>query len=135
MRWDRMLAVALGGLVMSALAFALYCYGPSASWFPGCLFHRMTGFDCPGCGMTRASHAALHGRFGEAFRFNPVGIVLLPAAILGLGLELAGWMRGKALPFRFRLGGRWAWGVFGLLTAFWVFRNIPAWPFTLLAPP
>ena len=28
--------------------------------------------------MTRAAHAALHGRFGEAFRFNPLGMILLP---------------------------------------------------------
>ena len=135
MRRDRALAVALGVLSASLLAFLLYCSVPAASWLPGCLFHRVTGFDCPGCGMTRATHAALHGRIGEAFRFNPVGMVLLPDAMIGLGLELAGWLRGKPLPIRFRIGGRWAWGVLGVLMAFWVFRNIPAWPFTLLAPP
>lgn len=135
MRGNRALALALGVLSASLLAFLLYRSGPSASWLPGCLFHRVTGLDCPGCGMTRATYAAMHGRIGEAFRFNPVGMVLLPAAMIGLGLELAGWLRGKPLPVRFRIGGRWAWGVFGVLMAFWVFRNIPAWPFTLLAPP
>jgi hypothetical protein len=135
MRGDRALALALGVLSASLLAFLLYHSGPAAPWLPGCLFHRVTGFDCPGCGMTRATHAALHGRIGEAFRFNAVGMVLLPAAMIGLGLELAGWIRGKPLPIRFRIGGRWAWGVFGVLMAFWVFRNVPVWPFTLLAPP
>jgi hypothetical protein len=122
-------------LAISGLAFALYQSGPSASWMPGCLFHRMTGLNCPGCGMTRAAYAVLHGNFGEAFRLNPMGMVLLPAALLGLGLELAGWMRGKPLPFRFRIGGRWAWGVLGMVLVFWVIRNIPEWPFTLLSPP
>jgi hypothetical protein len=135
MRGDRALALALGALSALLLAFLLYRSGPAASWLPGCLFHRVTGFDCPGCGMTRAAHAALHGRIGEAFRFNPLGMVLLPAAMIGLGLELAGWLRGRPLPVRFRIGGRWAWGVLGVLMAFWVLRNIPAWPFTLLAPP
>ena len=135
MRGDRALAVLLGCLGGGLLALLLYWHGPSASWLPDCLFHRMTGFDCPGCGMTRAAHAALHGRFGEAFRFNPLGMVLFPAVLVGLALELVAWVCGSALPLRFRIGARWGWGVFGLLMAFWVFRNIPAWPFTLLAPP
>ncbi len=85
--------------------------------------------------MTRAAHATLHGRFAEAFRFNPVGMVLFPAALLGIGLEWIAWARGKSLPERFRIGGRWAWGIVGVLLVFWVLRNIPVWPFTLLAPP
>jgi hypothetical protein len=135
MRADRVWAVVLGMLVVSLLAFALYRFGPSASFFPGCLFHRLTGLQCPGCGMTRAAYATLHGRLGEAFRFNPVGMVLFPAALVGMGLELIGWVRGKPLPPRFRVGGRWAWGIAGVLLVFWILRNIPVWPFTLLAPP
>ena len=135
MHANRALALAVGACAVLLLAFSLYHFGPSAPWFPGCLFHQLTGLDCPGCGMTRAVHATLHGRFGEAFRFNPVGMVLFPAALLGIGLELVGWARGKPLPVRFRIGGRWAWAIFGGLLVFWVLRNIPLWPFTLLAPP
>lgn len=127
--------VVLGLCIALLLAFALYRLGPSARWFPGCLLHKLTGLDCPGCGMTRAVHATLHGRLGEAFRFNPVGMVLLPAALIGLGLELLGWVRGKPLPLQFRAGGRWGWWIVGGLLVFWILRNIPTWPFTLLAPP
>jgi len=85
--------------------------------------------------MTRAVHAVLHGRLAEAFRFNQVGMVLFPAALLGIGLELIGWVRGEPLPFRFRAGGRWGWGIAITLLVFWVLRNIPVWPCTLLSPP
>lgn len=126
----------LAGLAAAGVAvFLLYRYGPHAAWLPGCLFHKLTGFDCPGCGMTRATHAAAHGRLGEALRFNPLGMILLPAAMVGLGLEILGWVRGKPLPIRFRIGGKWAWGIVWLVGAFWLFRNIPAWPFSLLAIP
>ena len=135
MRWDRALALTLGLLFAVFLAWLLYQNGPSAAWLPGCLFHRWTGFDCPGCGMTRAANATLHGRFGEAFRFNPLGMVLLPAALLGLGLESIGWVRDRPPPVKFRIGGRWAWWLLAVLLAFWVLRNVPLWPFTLLAPP
>lgn len=135
MRVGRLLVVVLGCCIALLLAFVLYQMGPSARWFPGCLLYKLTGLNCPGCGMTRAVHASLHGRLGEAFRLNPVGMVLLPAALIGLGLELLGWVRGKALPLQFRAGGRCGWWIAGVLLVFWISRNIPAWPFTLLAPP
>lgn len=40
----------------------------------------LTGWDCPGCGATRALHAALHGDFAAALEFNaamPVGLLLI----------------------------------------------------------
>ncbi len=43
------------------------------SWFPSvqlCVFHRITGLSCPGCGNTRAATALLHLRFAESFTYN-----------------------------------------------------------------
>ncbi len=136
MRADRALWVAMGGLVLACAAFALHQRGPSGlGWLPGCTFHHLTGLNCPGCGMTRAAHAALHGEIATAFRFNPVGMVLLPLAFLGIAIEIAGWIRGKPLPFRLNVGIRGAWAIVWIVIGFWVLRNIPFWPFTLLAPP
>jgi len=85
--------------------------------------------------MTRAAHATLHGRIGEAFHYNPVGMVLLPLALLGFGIEIAGWIRGKPLPFRLNVGVAGAWAIIWVVAGFWILRNLPWWPFTLLAPP
>jgi hypothetical protein len=130
----RLLIVLCGLALLVFAAFCLRSQGPGAGWLPGCLFHRMTGLDCPGCGMTRAAHATLHGDLAAAFRFNPLGMVLLPLAMIGIGLEIAGWVRGKPLAWAFRLRGRWVWGVAAVVLVFWVARNIPGWPFTLLGP-
>lgn len=135
MRRERLALIAIAGLVAALLAALLYHGGPDASWLPGCLFHRLTGMSCPGCGMTRATHAALHGDWLQAFRFNPVGVIAFPAIGAAIGLEIFGWLRGKPLPRGLRVGPRTAWALFGVLLAFWVLRNIPSWPFTLLAPP
>ena len=68
MHKDRALWFALGGLAVACAAFALYQLGPhDRRWLPGCTFHQLTGLNCPGCGMTRAAYATLHGRLGEAF--------------------------------------------------------------------
>lgn len=37
----------------------------------GCPLFRLTGFTCPGCGLTRAYIHAFHGDFATAFRYNP----------------------------------------------------------------
>lgn len=61
------------------------------SWFfPGsaldgivwCPFRRLTGFLCPGCGMTRACVALVHGRVFESFCAHAFG----PGLMLGLGI-------------------------------------------------
>lgn len=136
MRWDRAGWVAFGVLSLLGAAFWLREGGPGGlPWLPGCLFHEFTGLHCPGCGMTRAAHASLHGRFAEAFRFNPVGMMLLPFAAVGLGLETLGWIRGNPMPVRLNVGVRGAWGIVGIVFAFWILRNIPVWPLTMLAPP
>jgi len=91
---------------------------------PGCFFRRFTGLECPGCGMTRASHAFLNGRFIEAFRFNPVGMVVFPLAVIGVGLEVLAWVRGKVSMFSLR-SGRWGATVIAVvMIGWWVGRNL-----------
>ena len=136
MHRDRAGWVALWLLALACAAFFLRERGPyGLPRLPACTFHQLTGLHCPGCGMTRAAHATLHGRIGEAFRFNPVGMILLPLACVGIGIEILGWVRGKPLPFRLNVGAGGAWAIVWIVAGFWILRNIPCPPFTLLAPP
>ena len=41
-----------------------------------CIFHEMTGLECPLCGMTRAFYAISHGHFGQAIHLNALSLVL-----------------------------------------------------------
>lgn len=115
------LVVALAALAVVG-AGALYRFGPSAAWLPKCPLHTLSGLHCPGCGMTRATHAMLHGDPLAAFRFNPLVMLLLPTG-------LAAW------ALRWKIGAKTAWALAAAVLAFGILRNIPAWPFTLLAPP
>ena len=48
-----------------------YLYDPVASqWTPKCPFKLVTGLQCPGCGIQRALHALLQGRFLDAIHYN-----------------------------------------------------------------
>ena len=43
-----------------------------------CHMRRYTGFDCPGCGLTRSFISIAHGRMLDAWRYNPAGFLLFP---------------------------------------------------------
>ena len=49
--------------------------------FP-CLFKAVTGAPCPGCGMTRSCNSLARGRFGDAWRYNPLAFPLVALAAL-----------------------------------------------------
>lgn len=84
--------------------------------------------------MTRATYLALHGDFSSAFRMNPLGVVLFPVALAACAIQLGAWALGKQVPPLSPARWHLAWWFFGLLVLYTVLRNIPAWPFTLLAP-
>lgn len=46
-----------------------------------CPMMRFFGLPCPSCGMTRGFIAIAHGRFGEAWTFNPFSFVFFALAI------------------------------------------------------
>lgn len=61
-----------------------------------CLFYRVTGLRCPGCGVTDLCLALLHGRFREALGYN-WGLALASPMLVWLLVRL--WRngaRGKA---------------------------------------
>ena len=47
-----------------------------------CLFRVLTGFECPGCGMTRMCTSLVMLDFRAAWSYNPVMMCLLPFGIL-----------------------------------------------------
>ena len=63
----------LAGLLLVAL------FKPEGQFFyPRCLLYVTTGWQCPGCGATRATNALLHGDWAAAWRLNPLLLLLLP---------------------------------------------------------
>lgn len=42
-----------------------------------CFFHELTGFYCPGCGITRMFFSMFEFQFYEAFRYNPLVFILI----------------------------------------------------------
>ncbi|TDU81208.1 uncharacterized protein DUF2752 [Prosthecobacter fusiformis] len=129
MHWHRLALVA--GLVTILVwgAWQLREHGPGGVPFlPGCHFRRWTGLDCPGCGMTRATAASLNGRFLEAFALNPLGMILLPLALVGLLPETYNWVSKKPIRWQLRPGIKTTRLIVISIFVFWFVRNLPWWP-------
>ena len=126
--------IAAGIVLLAGGLFYLYFFNPvTMKAYPTCIFHRVTGLHCPGCGSTRAVHSALHGDFRKALAYNPA-IVLLLAAAVGAGLYY-GYLyfarRRKALP---SLSAKLGKALIVALLVYWLLRNLPFEPFSWLAP-
>jgi hypothetical protein len=90
-----------------------------------CPYLTLTGFACPGCGLTRATHALLHGDVARAFAFNPWAFVSTPALVAFTALPH---LTDAERTSRLRTGISWV--MLAITLAFWVWRNTSAYPFT-----
>lgn len=96
-----------------------------APWLPKCYFKLLTGLDCPGCGATRALHAALHGHFAEALKYNFFLIAGLGYAILAAVAIWTPLMNNRGEGLRHIILGRTAaWIYIILFFGWWIIRNI-----------
>lgn len=103
------------------------------NFLPVCPLFALTGFACPGCGLTRGFHALFHGDILTAVDFNaliPFWVLVLVYVFVSLVL-LA--VRGRGLPM-WLASPKFLGAFVILLLLFGVVRNIPAYPFTFLFP-
>lgn len=101
--------------------------------YPICPFFGLTGCYCPGCGTLRALHQLLHGNPVAAFGYNPYSMLVLPAVAYSLAVSGLRAYRLPAPP-RLDLSDRAVWALLAAILAFWLLRNLPMAPFTVLAP-
>jgi hypothetical protein len=121
-------------LAVTAMLVLFFVLEPgNNSLFPRCIFNSLTGYYCPGCGSQRAMHQLVHLNFAGVASNN---FLFIPALIFigyhysykllnkKFGLKLPGLFYFKATP----------WIVFGIVVLFWILRNLPYYPFNVLAP-
>ena len=103
----------------------LYFFAPDQhAFYPRCLFHAVTGLQCPGCGGLRAAHCLLHGDLAGAWRFNPLLIIAIPlVGVWSIGYLLH--QRSGRSRTRFFQESTCGWGIAAMAILFAIARNWP----------
>jgi hypothetical protein len=130
---ERMLAATGVAALAGGSAVVAYFDPSKVHIFPLCPLLALTGFACPGCGLTRAFHSLFHGDIIPALDFNllvPVWAVIFGWVFLSLLLIAIGKKGLRMWP----TDPRFLWSFMTVLLVFGVLRNIPLWPLTILYP-
>lgn len=94
-----------------------------------CLFQKITGLACPGCGVTHFCIRVLHMDFWGAARENLALTVLLPIWIAAAFIRTVWrpkWLQKNSCGEQILL-----WGSVALLLVFGIVRNLPGMEFLL----
>lgn len=108
------------------LLSALYGMLPYLPFRPFCLFKKLTGLPCPGCGFTRAMECLMQGDWYRSWQMNPLLLLLLLYVSVVYLLALYDWIMKTGLSWKVTHFPVGKWGYFLLtllMLALWL-RNI-----------
>ena len=116
------------------LAVVFYFSDPlKLTIFPRCPFNVITGYYCPGCGSQRAIHSMLHlnlaGTASYNFLFLPAFFLIIYHYLHPILNRLLNWKLPNVLYLKYT-----PVVILVIVLLFWILRNIPLYPFSLLAP-
>lgn len=96
---------------------------------PPCGFLLVTGYPCPGCGLTTAFANMTHGHAIAAAHANAFGVLLFLVSAATVPLAVLGFVRGWAVvPVLERLHiERWALVLSAVSLTVWVTRVLTQW--------
>jgi hypothetical protein len=96
-----------------------------------CMFERVTGRPCPGCGMTRSMLRLSQGDVVGSLRMHPLGVVLAALFFATFAGTVVGLVRGGDPVVRFleRRGAAFVVSLIVLLVGTWIVRAfiVPEW--------
>jgi len=116
------------GIAVLGLLSLYFLFNPTSfHFFPKCPFHTVTGFHCPGCGSQRAIHDLIHFRLLDAIGHN---LLMVFTLTFGFGL----YFYSKTKFYNLVYHPKSPYIIFGIITLFWILRNLNFSPFHYLAP-
>lgn len=124
----------ISGITFFAAGFYFFTDARYSAVFPKCPFFGLTGYLCPGCGAQRGISSLLHGNVIQAMHDNLLLVAGLPVVISVSVVNVLNFREAQKFIQRLIISTSFVQMAFGVVMLFWFLRNIPVYPFTLLAP-
>lgn|SRR5574344_220749 len=109
------------GIITIGILYSLFVLKTSIG-IP-CVFHLVTGFKCPGCGISRMCLSILHLDFKKAFHYNQMIFILLPVFIVVVITQIVRYIKYNQTKTTKVQSAIYYIGI-ALLVIFGVLRNI-----------
>lgn len=114
------------GLFLIIASLIVFFFNPTKTpLFPQCIFRKITGWYCPGCGSGRGFYQLIRGNFRKAWHLNPaliLGLFLL--SLMFLAELFSSRSRFFFILNRFFHSSIYAYSLFFAILVWWVVRNI-----------
>jgi len=111
-------------LICAALLFLRFAPAWAEQFYPVCIWNRLTGLYCPGCGTLRAFTALANLDFGAAFRHNPfLFLLVLPLAVYLCVIYVIRAISGKWVPSLLS-SHKAVIPAAAIIVGVWIFRNV-----------
>ena len=128
----RLLKFSTAAIILVAAGVLYYLIVSFTGFAIPCVFRKITGLYCPGCGVTGMLTHILRLDFKGAFECNQVLFVISPFILYLLGKMLYGYIRYGRLTLK-KFDTVLTFVLIGILLVFGVIRNLP--PFDFLSAP
>ena len=123
MKAERLKWVVKRSSILLLVGFLYFLYVKKTGYGIPCVFYRITGFKCPGCGITHMVLTLLEMDIRTAFYSHPMLFVLLPLLIVVCGINLVRYVLTGEKKLK-RAENFILYICIGLLLGFSVCRNI-----------
>jgi Protein of unknown function (DUF2752) len=130
-RWTAPAAVAACFAGAASLVWVTNPTDGGADAVPTCLIKMTTGFDCPGCGGTRAFYYLMHGNIPEAARHHAIAVFAAPFLVWMYLAWTMDYIFKKKIPAP-KITAKTISFFLAVWAVFMIVRNIPIAPFTSL---
>ena len=77
----RLIKVIIRDVLLLLILIGYYFLNKKTGFYIPCIFHEITGYKCPGCGITHLVFALLKLNIHEAFISNPLVFIYMPFII------------------------------------------------------
>lgn len=77
----RLIKVIIRDVLLLLILIGYYFINKKTNFYIPCIFHEITGYKCPGCGITHLVFALLKLNIHEAFISNPLVFIYMPFII------------------------------------------------------
>lgn len=122
------------GVIILGLIFKNY--NPNSfNFYPKCIIYKHTGMYCTGCGSQRMLHFLLNLSFCKAIQSNALAFTFFILLIYEVFVHFLNTKTKSYSIFKLLNSKRYvSLIILVVIVAFTILRNIPIYPFNLLAP-